>query len=129
VKTLQQATGAAVTVSGAFTYMCKTPAYVANAGEKALIFVLASCQNVPVAAGVGVRPAYNVNAGADTSLGFWHYEQNTGTVAGGKSNAQVQEQALTPGSSYVFSTALVNSNGAASWSDSCYCNTFVVIHT
>lgn len=116
-----------IPAAGTFLYMAKTVAYTAGVNEVAIITVHASC-TVPVGQGLGVRPGYNLNGGADTNLGSWHYATNTGTVAGNINNGQVQKLALTPDGVYIFSTALTNSDTATSYvAPQCFAHTFVQI--
>jgi hypothetical protein len=89
--------------------------------------VQASVPNVPVGSGVGVRPGYNVNAGADGNFGFYHYQQNTGTGVAGVTNGMSGVLNLTAGSSYIFSAAVIDSNAAAIPITTVYCNTQVTI--
>lgn len=110
----------------AFQYQCKTPAFVAGAGQRAVLFQQASCTTVPAGQGLGVRPGYSANGAADTTIGTWHYQTNSGTVANAVSNSQVGALDLVAGTSYVFSAALVSSNGG-SYSSYCYCSLVVMI--
>ena len=120
-------TSASTTVpaSCTFVYQCKTPSYVAVAGDKAMIWAHASCP-VPVGQGLGVRVGYNTG-GTDTTLGSWHYHTATGTGSPQIDNAQMAYQTLTAGSTYVWSTGLVNSECGAAYTGSCYCHTMVQI--
>jgi Collagen triple helix repeat (20 copies) len=121
-------TGAsAAFVGGTFQYFCKTPAYVAGTGERAVINTQASIYAVPVGSGVGVRPGYNVNGGADITIGLWHYQKNNGTGAAGVTNGMTGLLNLTAGSTYIFSTGVTDSDGAGFPATTVYCNTVVTI--
>ena len=127
VTVLQSQTFGSVAMSSSFSFVCKTAPYTAGVGETALIWALGTCLAVPAGAGLGVRPSYNINAGTDGTIGSWFYQQNAGTAVAGLTNQEHQSLALTAGSKYVFSTGLVNSNGIATWTDTCGCNTFVLV--
>ena len=114
------------TVSSAFSWGCKTSPYTATSGDRAFVWAHASCPGTPVGAGLGVRAGYNTG-GADTTLGSYHYQRNTGTVPGDMANGQFATLSLAPGATYVFSTAVVNSNSSASWSAQCHCHTMVQV--
>jgi hypothetical protein len=109
-----------------FAYVCKTPSYVATAGDHAMIWSHGSCQ-VPVGNGFGIRVGYNTG-GADANLGSWHYHTSTGSGSPNIDNAQFAYQTLTAGTTYIWSTAIVNSDtGAAYTATNCYCHTMVQI--
>ena len=114
-------------VGGSFQYFCKTPAYVAGANERAIINVQASVLSLPVNSGVGVRPGYNVNAGADLNFGLWHYQKNNGTGAAGVTNGMTGVLNLTAGSTYIFSAAVNDSEIVGFAATSVYCNNVVTI--
>ena len=120
-------TTSAAFVVGSFQYFCKTPAYVAGANERAIINVQASVPFLPVNSGVGVRPGYNVNAGADINFGSWHYQKNNGTGAAGVTNGMTGVLNLTAGSSYIFSAAVVDSETVGFAGTVVYCNNVVTI--
>ncbi len=113
-------------VGSTFQYLCKTPAYVAGAGERAIINVQASA-TVPVGSGIGVRPGYNVNAGVDTNFGLWMYQRNNGTGVAGVTNGMSGVLSLTAGSTYIFSVAVVDSESAGFPATTVWCNTLVTI--
>ncbi len=119
--------GSAAFVGFAFQYVCKTPAYVAGVGERAVINVQASIDLLPANSGVGVRPGYNVNAGTDDNFGSWHYQKNNGTGAAGVTNGMTGVLNLTAGSTYIFSTAVNDSEGVGFASTTYLCNTMVMI--
>lgn len=111
--------------AGSFIYTYKTPAYTAGPGEKALIFTRASC-SVPQNSGVGVRPGWN-NGGADSTIGSWHYHAQPVAGTWKIDNAQHGQLTLTSGSTYVFSTAITNSETSTAYAGACFCHTMVLI--
>jgi hypothetical protein len=113
-------------VGSTFQYLCKTTAYVAGTGERAIFNVQASA-TVPAGSGIGVRPGYNVNAGVDTNIGSWHYQKNNGTGAAGVTNGMSGVLALTAGSTYIFSVATNDSEGIGFPATTVFCNTLVTI--
>ncbi len=116
-----------IPASFGFVYGCKTPAYTAGANERALLFAQGSCTSVPAGSGLGIRPGFNIDGTTDTTVGSWHYQQNTGAAAGGLSNSQVGELDLTAGTPYIFSVGLVNSNSSTTYTSGCYCSLIVII--
>lgn len=121
------ATVAGPLVNGTFVFGCKTPSYIAGAGERAVIMVHGSARNVPVGSGIGIRPGFNVAAGADTTIGSWHYQKNNGNGATNLANSMTGTLNLTAGSAYIFSTAINDSEGVGYSPIDLWCNTVVTI--
>lgn len=117
--------GGTIPASYGFLYTCKTAAYTAGAGEKALVFTHASC-SVPQGSGIGVRVGYNTG-GADTTTGSWHYQAQPAAGTHRMNNGKNGAVTLTAGSTYVFSTAIVNSETTTAYAGSCYCHTMVLV--
>lgn len=127
VTSLYTSTSAATTFTGfGFQYLCKTAPFVAGAGQRAVLFPQVSCTSVPAGQGLGVRPGFNANAGADNTIGLYHYQTNGGAAANGVSNSQVGALDLVAGTSYIFSAGAVSSNGG-SFGSTCYCALVVLI--
>jgi len=114
-----------IPASYGFIYTCKTPAYTAGVGEKALVFTHASC-SVPQNSGMGVRVGLNTG-GADSTIGNWHYHAQPVAGTWRIDNSKNGAVALTSGSTYVFSTAITNSETPTSYAGNCYCHTMVLI--
>lgn len=117
--------GGTIPGSSSFAYGCKTTPYTAGTGETALIWAHASAF-VPVGQGLGIRPGANSGA-SDFTLGSWHYQENRGTASANLTNGQFGTLGLTPGATYVFSTAATNSESTTSYTAGSICNTMVVI--
>jgi Collagen triple helix repeat (20 copies) len=96
--------------TGQFTYMAKTTAHVAGAGETALVWASASCAGLNPGTGIGVGVGRSATApGAALALdvsGTFDEQVNGSSVVGAVTVTRAALIQLTSGDSYVFSTAV-----------------------
>jgi hypothetical protein len=99
--------------------MCPTAAYVAGAGESAMVHTRVSC-NIAAGSVVNAKPAYN-----STLFSSWATTGNYSATAGYVQVVTAGTLPLTSGTSYVFSTGYWYSGTTAA--TMCWCHTMVQI--
>ena len=115
------------TVTSTNKFLCRTSPYTAASGDRAFVWVTASCE-VPSGQAISASVGYNAGAG-DAAAGT----NMPVSFAGGGGEGRYAHTnhmytlALTAGSPYTFTTAIRNPFSAASWAATCYCNTLVQI--
>ena len=116
--------GAGATIGPVPVFLCRTSSYTASAGDRASVWVTASCntpRGAPIATVVGYR-----TGPADTPSGTWMPVTNTGDDSGYMNTSNMLMMPLTAGSTYTFTTA-VKTPGSGVWSSTCYCTTLVQV--
>ncbi|HEY6546757.1 MAG TPA: DNRLRE domain-containing protein [Vicinamibacteria bacterium] len=115
------------TVTSTNKFLCRTSPYTAASGDRAFVWVTASCE-VPSGQAISANVGYNAGTG-DVAAGT----QMPASAAGGGGEGRYTHTnhmytlALTAGSTYTFTTAIRNPFSTASWAATCYCNTLVQI--
>ena len=104
-------------------FLCRTTPYTAQAGDRALVSVTASCGILP---GQAFTTQVGLSTGTDSASGIAVPETNTGTVNGYLNSSQFGSFNLIAGSTYTFTTAVRNFSGATA-NATCYCNTMAQI--
>jgi hypothetical protein len=107
--------------AGAATgFFCKMPAYVAGPNEAAIFHETVSCSGTPTGGQVGVRSAFNVNGGADSTLNWTQINTNGSATASYTGASNSGFLALAPGATYVFEVQVFLGGGVAF--GTCFCN-------
>jgi len=120
---------AATAINATNQFFCRTGPYTATAGDRAWVWVTASC-TVPVGRSITAAVGYNAGAG-DITTGTIMPVTNTGGALGGLPGylhtSHMNTISLVGGNTYTFATAIRNPDGTANWASTCYCNTMVQI--
>jgi hypothetical protein len=118
---------ASTVVAGTNKFLCRTSPYTAAAGDRAWVWVAASCE---VPSGQTITANVGYNAGTGDVVAGTHMPA---AAAGGGGEGRYTHTnhmytlALTAGNNYTFTTAIRNPFSTASWAATCYCNTLVQI--
>jgi hypothetical protein len=100
------------------TVACPSTTYTAGAGQTAILSAQIDCMGVPAGGFIAVKPVAQQGAGADTPLGYFIVNTNTGSTAAELGASSTVATPLTAGAVYTFKLqALGTTAGQA-----CYCD-------
>ena len=114
-------------VSGTNQFFCRTSPYTAASGDRAWVWVTASCE-VPSGQAITANVGYNAGTGDVVAGTIMPASSGSAGGAGRYFNTNhMHTLALTAGNTYTFTTAIRNPISTSSWAATCYCNTLVQI--